>query len=91
MFLTFIKDPVDFNESTICVSRRCIPHSSRREKKKVNKWIEVKMRTPNRPPPNRGDQEIAQSARYVKDKRLRRACGILDIPHCQCWWAIKGL
>lgn len=33
----------------------------------------------------------AQSARRVKDKRLRRACGILDPPCRQCYWAIKGI
>ena len=42
----------------------------------------------------RGDQKkecVAQSSRRVKDKRLRRACGILDPSRCQCYRAIKGL
>ena len=42
----------------------------------------------------RGDQNkgnVAQSSRRVKDKRLRRACGILDTACCQCYRAIKGL
>jgi hypothetical protein len=42
----------------------------------------------------RGDQKkecVAQSSRRVKDKRLRRACGILDPSRCQCYEAIKGL
>ena len=42
----------------------------------------------------RGDQRkecVAQSTRRVKDKRLRRTCGILDTACCQCCGAIKGL
>ncbi len=35
--------------------------------------------------------EIAQSSRRIKDKRLRRAYGILDTPCCQCSMVIKGL
>lgn len=33
-----------------------------------------------------GDQKgnVAQSSRRIKDKRLRRACGILDSSYCQC-------
>ena len=41
-----------------------------------------------------GDQgeNVAQSSRRVKDKRLKsRACGILDPACCQCYWAVKGL
>ena len=42
----------------------------------------------------RGDQKkgyVAHSSRRVKDKRLRRACGILDTTCCQCYVTIKGL
>ena len=42
----------------------------------------------------RGDQKkefVAQSSRRVKDKRLRRAYGILETACCQCCRAIKGL
>ena len=34
---------------------------------------------------------VAQSSHRVKDKWLRRACGILDTVCCQCCRAIKGL
>lgn len=34
---------------------------------------------------------VAQSSHHVKDKRLCRACGILDPACCQCYWAVKGL
>ena len=42
----------------------------------------------------RGDQKkgcVAQPSHRVKDRRLRRACGILDTACCQCYRAIKGL
>ena len=48
----------------------------------------------NKQATRRGDQKkecVAQSSRRVKDKRLRRACGILDTACCQCYRAIKGL
>ena len=48
----------------------------------------------NKQATRRGDQKkgwVAQSSRRVKDKRLRRACGILDPSRCQCYKAIKGL
>ena len=35
--------------------------------------------------------DVAQSACHVKDKRLRRACGILDTACCQCYRLTKGL
>ena len=41
-----------------------------------------------------GDQkkgDVAQSSHHVKDKRLRRAFGILDTACCQCYGANKGL
>lgn len=36
-------------------------------------------------------REIAQTSRFVKDKRLRRACGILDKPRRLSCVAVKCL
>ena len=52
----------------------------------------MKKGTTKRPPMKEVDKrDVAQSARRVKDKRLRRAYGILDTPCCQCYSAHKGL
>ena len=48
----------------------------------------------NKQTTRRGDQKkgcVAQPSHRVKDKRLRRACGILDTACCQRYRAIKGL
>jgi hypothetical protein len=36
-------------------------------------------------------EEVAQPARRVKDKRLRRAFGILDAARWMCFVMVKGL
>lgn len=42
-------------------------------------------------PKKRQPQRLeAQSPVTVKDKRLRRACGVLDSVHRQCCWQSRG-
>lgn len=49
------------------------------------------MSTTNRPPPKEAASgEVAQSSHRIKDKRLRRAFGILDTLCCLCLWVVKG-
>ena len=36
-------------------------------------------------------REVAQPSRFVKDKRLRRACGILDKPRRLSFAEVKSL
>ena len=51
------------------------------------------MRTTNRPPGEVAirKRNVAQSSRHVKDKRLRRAFGILDTARWLGFVMVKGL
>ena len=51
------------------------------------------MGTTNRPPGEVAIRKgnVAQSSRHVKDKRLRRAFGILDAARWPCSVMVKGL